>query len=258
MTPLFSLRNLFVSYHSQGTDSATLSGIDLDLSPGERLALIGESGSGKSTLARTLAGLLPENARQSGEIVWPGLKAPPVAGRDIGYVFQDPGASLDPVLTVGEQIAEVAVAHLGMGWSAANRLAVELAGHVSLPEPERIVKAFPHQLSGGQKQRIAIAAAICAKPRLLIADEATSALDTIVQAGIVALIRRLTAESGMALLFITHDIALAAGLADRIAVLRQGRLVETGPASQVIHAPRAAYTQSLLAAHLGLEEGHFP
>jgi peptide/nickel transport system ATP-binding protein len=183
-------------------------------------------------------------------IGWP--QGQPTPGLDIGMVFQDPSASLDPVLTIGEQVAEGAVAHLGLDWNAARLRARDLLARVQLPDPESLMRAFPHQLSGGQRQRVAIAAAMAANPRLLIADEATSALDTIVQAEIVALLRSLVAEEGMTLLFITHDIALASSLADRIAVFRQSRLVEIGTATDIIRRPREPYTASLLAAHIDL------
>ncbi|AZO76003.1 MAG: ATP-binding cassette domain-containing protein [Mesorhizobium sp.] len=175
----------------------------------------------------------------------------PLLGRDIGFVFQDPSSSLDPVMPVGKQIAEVARTHLGLTWPQAYARTKTLLDRVRLPEAA--LHAYPHQLSGGQKQRVAIAAAIAAGPRLLIADEATSALDTIVQAEIVALIRRLVAEDGMTLLFISHDIALAATLAERIAVLRHGELVELGETEETINEPRHAYTRALLDAHLGLD-----
>ncbi|MER8481973.1 ABC transporter ATP-binding protein [Mesorhizobium sp. M1322] len=177
----------------------------------------------------------------------------PLGGRDIGFVFQDPSASLDPVMAIGEQIAEVAHTHLGLSWSQSYAKAKTLLERVRLPDPDAALHAYPHQLSGGQKQRVAIAAAIAAGPKLLIADEATSALDTIVQAEIVALIRQLVAEDGMTLLFVSHDIALAAELAERIAVFRHGELVEFGATAQIIASPRHAYTRALLDAHLGLD-----
>ncbi|WP_292123100.1 ABC transporter ATP-binding protein [Mesorhizobium sp.] len=173
--------------------------------------------------------------------------------RDIGFVFQDPASSLDPVMPIGKQIAEVVRTHVGFAWPEAYAKAKTLLERVRLPDPESALRAYPHQLSGGQKQRVAIAAAIAAGPELLIADEATSALDTIVQAEIVALIRRLVAEDGMTLLFISHDIALAATLAERIVVLRQGELVESSETRQIIAAPRHAYTRALLDAHLSLD-----
>ncbi len=232
---MLSCRDLSVAWPG-GAD--VLQGVTLSLAAGERLALIGESGSGKSTLARAIAGLLPAGSRVSGRIDW---DRPARPGRDIGYVFQDPGGSLDPLLTVGAHLREVLRA------TRAPSRPEDLLRQVALPD---VTARYPHQLSGGQKQRVAIALAIAAGPRLLIADEATSALDVLVQADITALLRRVT--EGRALLFITHDIALAAGLADRIAVMHRGRVVETGPTEQVITAPRDAYTRALLAATVDL------
>ena len=177
----------------------------------------------------------------------------PLGGRDIGFVFQDPSASLDPVMAIGKQIAEVAHIHLDLTWPQAYAKAKTLLERVRLPDPDSALRAFPHQLSGGQKQRVAIAAAIAAGPKLLIADEATSALDTIVQAEIVGLIRQLVAEDGMTLLFISHDIALAAELAERIVVFRHGQLVELGTTARIVDAPTQPYTRTLLDAHIGLD-----
>jgi peptide/nickel transport system ATP-binding protein len=250
MTILAKINDWSVVFRQGDRSVTALDHINLTINSGERLAIIGESGSGKSTLALALAGLLPASAEQTGTIDWP--NGPPIPGRDIGLVFQDPSASLDPVLTIGEQVAEGAVAHLGLNWKAARLRARDLLARVRLPDPESLLRAFPHQLSGGQRQRIAIAAAIAAGPGLLIADEATSALDTIVQAEIVTLLKSLVAEEGMTLLFITHDIALASSLADRIAVFRQSKLVEIGAAANIIRHPREPYTASLLAAHIDL------
>ncbi|PBC21752.1 ABC transporter ATP-binding protein [Mesorhizobium sp. WSM4311] len=247
------MRDLTVTYRRDGNVVAALKNISLDIVAGERLAIIGESGSGKSTLALAIAGLLPASSAVGGRIEWPGLGRAPLLGRDIGFVFQDPSASLDPVMTIGKQIAEVARTHLGLTWSQAYAKAKTLLERVRLPDPDSALHAFPHQLSGGQKQRVAIAAAIAAGPKLLIADEATSALDTIVQAEIVALIRHLVAEDGMTLLFISHDIALAAQLAERIAVFRHGQLVELGTTARIVDAPTQAYTRTLLDAHIGLD-----
>lgn len=253
MTTLVSIRDLTVTYRRDGNEAAALKTISLDIVAGERLAIIGESGSGKSTLALAIAGLLPASSSIGGRIDWPGLDRLPLAGRDIGFVFQDPSGSLDPVMAVGKQIAEVARTHIGLTWRQAYAKARTLLERVRLPDPDSAMSAFPHQLSGGQKQRVAIAAAIAAGPRLLIADEATSALDMIVQAEIVQLIRRLVAEDGMTLLFVSHDIALAAELAERIAVFRHGGLVECGATGQITDAPRQAYTRALLDAHIGLD-----
>lgn len=255
MSALLSIRNLGVRYRRDGREVEALRHVDLDIGAGESVAVIGESGSGKSTLALAVAGLLPSTAEIEGDVEWPRLGHRPLNGRDIGFIFQDPSASLDPVLTVGEQIAEVGHAHLGLTWPQAYRLAADLLGRVRIADSETAIRAYPHQLSGGQKQRVAIAAAIAARPSLLIADEATSALDTIVQAEIVALIRRLVEEDAMSLLFISHDIALAAMLADRIAVFRDGRLVETGGAPALFRAPAHPYTRLLVEASLAMAAG---
>ena len=250
--PLASLRQLSVSYRADGAARAALEAVDLDILSGERLAIIGESGSGKSTLALALAGLLPDTARQTGEIAWPGFSGPPRAGRDIGFVFQDPGASLNPVLSIGEQIAEVARRHLGLGWRDAWQKAHDLLVRVRIPQPHAALAAYPHQLSGGQRQRVVIASAIAAGPRLLIADEPTSALDMVVQTEIVALLDGLVREDGMTLIFITHDIALASGFADRLAVFSEARLVESGPTAGVLAQPAEDYTRRLIASHIDL------
>lgn len=245
--PLLLVENLTVTYPSAQTPA--LSDLTLKLQPGERLGLIGESGSGKSTLARAVAGLLPRGTRVAGRIEWPTLNRPAEPGRDIGFVFQDAGASLDPVMRVGAQIAEVARANRNLSWREANKSALDLLAAVSLPDPATLARSYPHQLSGGQRQRVAIAAALAGEPALLIADEATSALDTIVQAEIAALLDRLVHERNMALIFITHDIALASNLVARIAVLRNGRIVEEGVTHDVITRPSQSYTRELLAAH---------
>jgi peptide/nickel transport system ATP-binding protein len=250
---LASIRKLSVNYRADALESDALAEVDLDVFVGERLAMIGESGSGKTTLALALAGLLPENVRRTGSLAWPGRDHSPLPGRDIGYVFQDPAASLNPVLSVGEQIAEVARRHLNLGWREAYARAEALLARVRIPEPRAALRAYPHQLSGGQRQRVAIASAMAARPRLLIADEPSSALDMIVQAEIVTLLNELVQEDSMTLLFITHDIALASGFADRIAVFSKARLVEAGPTAQVLAHPKEAYTAGLIASHIGLD-----
>ena len=215
--------------------------------------MIGETGSGKSTSALAIAGLLPADSVVRGEIGWPGLRDPPRNGRDIGFVFQDAGASLDPVMTVGDQVAEVVATQRDLPWKAARERAAELLARVKLPEPRMMLDAYPHQLSGGQRQRVGIAAAIAAEPRLLIADEPTSALDTIVQADIMRLIGGLVEEADMSLLLVTHDIALAAQHCDRIAVMRHGRIVETGTTAQIVGLPADPYTRMLIDACLTLD-----
>ncbi|WP_425961793.1 ATP-binding cassette domain-containing protein [Rhizobium nepotum] len=251
---LCRIDNLSVRYTAD--DAPALQDISLTIRQGQRLAIIGESGSGKSTLAKAIAGLLPANARVSGDISWSrdsGLFPDrPMPGRDIGYIFQDTGATLNPVLTIGEQVAEGAVRHLGISWKQARDLTRDLLERVRLPHPSHLVSAYPHQLSGGQRQRVAIAAAIAAHPAILIADEATSALDTVSQAAIAVLLDNLVREEERTLVFITHDIGLASSLADEIAVLRGGWLVEHGTTRQVLSAPAHDYTRALLADYLDL------
>ena len=249
MTALCEIRDLSVTY--RGQSEPALKGIDLDIHAGERLAIIGESGSGKSTLARTLAGLLPPRTAVTGEIRWTSGTLPR-PGRDLGFVFQDPSSSLNPVLTIGEQVAEGARRHLGLSWKDAGARALDMLRQVHIPQPEQARKAFPHQLSGGQRQRVAIAAALAARPSILIADEATSALDMVVQAEIVSLLDELVREAGLTLIFITHDIALASGFADRVAIFKNGRLVEAGQTGKVLSSPAEAYTKTLLASHRDL------
>jgi peptide/nickel transport system ATP-binding protein len=248
------LRTTALGVTYRGAPAAALAEISIALAPGRRLAVLGESGSGKSTLALAICGLLPPGARLSGAVDFPA--GPPVLGRDIGVVFQDPGGSLNPVLTIGEQIAEVAVVHRGRTWHAARAEAARLLDRMGIAQPMAALARFPHEFSGGQRQRIALAAALAADPILLVADEPTSALDTVVQHEIVALLDGLVRERGLALLFVTHDIALASMLADEVAVLYAGRLVETGPVTQVFRAPAHAYTRALLAARLDLDTPH--
>ncbi|MDR2310089.1 MAG: ABC transporter ATP-binding protein [Brucellaceae bacterium] len=243
------VEDLTVRYGTQ----QVLHPVSFELKQGERLALIGESGSGKTTLAMAIAGLLPVNAKTAGTIRFSALAHEPRAGRDIGVVFQDPDGSLDPMMRVGDQIAEVIVTHLKTSWAEACQRAAELMQQVQIADSQQRLRSYPHEFSGGQKQRIAIAAALAAQPQLLIADEPTSALDTVVQNHVAQLLDGLVRAQGLTMLFVTHDIALASQLADRIAVLYHGRLVELGTVEQVITTPQHDYTKALLATHIGLD-----
>ena len=235
----------------RGAATPALADISLTLAAGRRLAILGESGSGKSTLALAICNLLPGGARITGQIVFPA--GPPTLGRDIGVVFQDPGGSLNPALTIGEQIAEVSVVHRGRTWHAARAEAARLLDRMGIAQATAALSRHPHEFSGGQRQRIALAAALAADPVLLVADEPTSALDTVVQHDIVALLDSLVRERNLALLFVTHDIALASMLADEVAVLYAGALMESGPAAPLFRAPTHPYTRALLAARLDLD-----
>ena len=237
--------------YAPGSASA-ISGVSLALAKGDRLAVIGESGSGKTTMALAIADLLPSGAVTVGQIDWPTFGGRPRHGRDIGYVFQDPSGSLDPVMRIGKQIAEVVGAHETIDLDAARNRTVELLRQVELPDPVQIAEAFPHQLSGGQRQRVALALALAARPSILVADEATSALDPVVQRKLVELVARLCREHGLTLVFVTHDIALAAGLGTRLAVVYSARIVELGPADLTLSDPGHPYTKALIASHLGL------
>jgi peptide/nickel transport system ATP-binding protein len=249
---LFCLRGFGVSYRDPSGQHPALQEIDLDITAGRHLVLLGESGSGKSTLALALAGLLPANAVASGRLSRAGFTAPPRLGRDIGMVFQDPGGSLDPLMRVGAQVAEARRVNRGGSRQEARALAHAWLERVAIPEAQASALKYPHQFSGGQKQRIALAAALVSEPSVLIADEPTSALDTISQHAMLNVLRHLAGETGLTLLFVTHDIALASQIGDDVAVLYRGRLVEAGPASRVFTSPFHPYTAALLATRLEL------
>ena len=229
-------------------------GVSFDVPDGARVGLIGESGSGKSLTALAVLGLLPEGATATGSIRWNdreliGLADRELArlrGDEIGIVFQEPRTALNPVRTVGRQIGESIRIHEGASRREASRRAVAEAARVRLPDPEQIVKRYPHQLSGGQRQRVAIAMALACRPRLLIADEPTTALDVTIQAEILDLLNGLVARDGMSLVFITHDLAVLSQVATHAVVLDEGRVIEHGPLSRLLTAPASPITQGLL------------
>jgi ABC-type microcin C transport system duplicated ATPase subunit YejF len=236
-----------------GRDRPVVDDVAFALAPGECLALVGASGSGKSLTASALVGLLPRGAQLSGSIRCDGeevANADPVhlarLRGDIGMVWQDSLASLHPLRRIGDQIAENARLRRGLARAPAMSLAADLLAEVGVDAPHERLAAYPHQLSGGQRQRAAIALALAGDPRVLVADEATSALDATVQAQVVALLDRLRRERGLALLFITHDLALARSIADRTAVMAHGRIVETGASAQVFAAPASVAAQALV------------
>ncbi|MCD0450918.1 ABC transporter ATP-binding protein [Actinocorallia sp. API 0066] len=257
--PLLSLRDLSISYRGPSGRLPTVRSVDLDVRPGEIVALVGESGSGKSTIAHAVTGLLPPGARvDGGAITFGGLdlaRLPErafrqVRGARIGFVPQDPGVALNPVQRIGAQVAEALVVHGLAGRRTARGEAVALLDRAGLPDPAVRARQYPHELSGGMRQRVLIAMAIAARPDLIVADEPTSALDPTVQKVILDHFTRLAAESGTAVLLITHDLGVAADRAHRTAVMARGELAETGPTARVLTDPRAPATRDLLAATL--------
>jgi peptide/nickel transport system ATP-binding protein len=252
MTPVVEFRNLSVRF---GTTDA-VSDVSFAVEPGEIVAIVGESGSGKSVSAMTALGLLPGTAHVSGTVSTDGVPITSMTpaqlrdlrGNGIAMVFQEPMTALNPLLTVGTQVAEGLRLHRGTSRAEAAREAVRLLELVGIPEPERRVHQYPHELSGGQRQRVVIAMAVSCDPEVIIADEPTTALDVTVQAEILALLRRLRDELGTAIVLITHSMGVVAELADRVIVMHRGAIVEDGDVYDLFARPRHGYTRALLAA----------
>jgi microcin C transport system ATP-binding protein len=256
--PLLSVRDLSVAFRQNGETSLAVDRISFDIARGEVVALVGESGSGKSVSANSILRLLPypSASHPSGEILFKGrdlLKASEqvlreVRGNDITMIFQEPMTSLNPLHPIEKQISEILALHQGITGQAARRRVLELLEQVGIREPEKRLKAYPHELSGGQRQRVMIAMALANRPELLIADEPTTALDVTVQAQILELLRQLKGRHGMSMLFITHDLGIVRKFADRVCVMTKGQIVETGPVEEVFRNPKHDYTRHLLAS----------
>ncbi|WP_305080431.1 ABC transporter ATP-binding protein [Pseudonocardia sp. ICBG1293] len=260
MNPLLQVQDLSVRFVRKGeADVVAVDGVSFDVRPGEVVGLVGESGCGKSVTSLAIMGLLPgRTPRVGGSVLFSSedesvdlLTLSDAAlrerrGRDIGMVFQDPLSSLNPVVPVGVQITEALVRHRGMSKDEARREAVSLLERVGIPDPARRVSAYPHQMSGGMRQRALIAIALACRPKLLIADEPTTALDVTIQAQILELLRELVAETGTALIMITHDLGVVAGLCDRVNVLYGGRVVERAERHALFGGPRHPYTSGLI------------
>ncbi|GAB3053236.1 dipeptide ABC transporter ATP-binding protein [Sediminivirga luteola] len=252
--PAVRIRDLRVA----GPAGELVHGIDLEIAPGERVGLIGESGSGKSLTAFSVLGLLDEQLSVSGEITIAGsenligaseARFGKLRGTVASMVFQEPMTALNPLMRVGDQVAETMLVHGTVsGRAAAHRKAVELLDQVRLPDPPRISRSYPHQLSGGQRQRVVLAIALANDPAVLIADEPTTALDVTVQAQVLELMAQLVRERGSSLLFISHDLAVVGSITDRVAVMKDGEIVESGPVREVFTAQRHPYTRALLEA----------
>ena len=253
---LLEVRGLRVTLGRGDAETHPVDRVDLSVDRDETVFLVGESGCGKSLTALAIPNLLPQPVARisEGEVRWKGRDLagqPPrelrrIRGREIGFVFQEPQAALNPVIKIGKQVVEAVRAHGGVGRAAGRERALALLGEVGIPSPTDRFHAYPHQLSGGMQQRVCIAMALACRPSLLIADEPTTALDVTVQAQVLALLARLQTEHRMALLIITHDLALVAENADRVAVMYAGRIVEEGPVRPVFRAPRHPYTRGLL------------
>lgn len=263
--PLLSVRDLRVSFRTEGGRLPVVDGVSFDLQRGETLALVGESGSGKSLTALAIMGLLPEAASCSvGGEIWYGdteltaLSAREyrrIRGRRIAMVFQEPMSALNPLMTIGEQVAEGCELHVpGAGWRSFRRRAVEMLDEVGIRPAAECARQYPHQFSGGMRQRALIAMALGGKPELLIADEPTTALDVTLQAEILQLLRTLRQEHRLTVLLITHDLAVVAQTADRVAIMYAGRIVEQAPVAGLLDRPLHPYTQGLVAAIPSLTE----
>jgi len=252
--PLLDVQDLRVVFEGAHSTVTAVNGVSFQIAPGETLGLVGESGSGKSVTASAILRLLqPPGRVTTGRVMFEGcdLLALPerdmrrIRGARISLIFQEPMTALNPVMRVGDQIAEALTVH---GRTGVRERVVELLNAVHIPDAERRVRDYPHQLSGGMRQRVMIAIALACHPALVIADEPTTALDVTMQAQVLDLLRELRAQHNLALLLITHDLAVIAEMADRVAVMYRGALVEQGPVRQILRAPVHDYTRSLLAA----------
>lgn len=254
MKPLLKVQHLNVTFNHK---HKVVDCISFSINPGETFALVGESGSGKSISALSVLRLLPNNARMEAEAITLNgdnllehseLELCRVRGRRIGLIFQDPMSSLNPVMTIGSQIVEVIKSHFSLPKAAVRARVLELLQQVEIPNPEQRINDYPHQLSGGQRQRVMIAIALAGRPDLLIADEPTTSLDVTIQAQILALLKNIQQQTGMALWLISHDLALVSTMADRVAVMQRGKIVETGALPDFFTQPKHPYTQKLLQA----------
>jgi microcin C transport system ATP-binding protein len=253
---VLEVTDLNVSFRQDGLEHPAVKGVSFHIEKGETVALVGESGSGKSVTALSTVSLLPDSATVSGSIRYDGhellgasatrLRA--VRGNDVSFIFQEPMTSLNPLHTIEKQLSETIMLHQGLKGPALRARILELLDKVGIPNPEERLNAYPHQLSGGQRQRVMIAMALSNGPDLLIADEPTTALDVTIQAQILDLLVDLKKAEGMSLLFITHDLAIVRKFADRVCVMKDGEIVETGPTAEVFANPRHPYTRMLISA----------
>ena len=259
MKELLKVENLIVDFAAYNGTVRAVRGVSFTVCEGETLAMVGESGCGKSVTAKAVMRLLDQSSAvvspessvlYNGKnlLTLPKRKLNQIRGRDIGMVFQDAMASLNPTMTIGEQIMETIRAHMAVGKTEASKRAAELLTMVELPDAGELLKRYPHELSGGQRQRVMIAMALSCGPKLLIADEPTTALDVTIQAQILELLQKLQKKLNMSVLLITHDLGIVAGIADRVQVMYAGQIVERGTAKEIFTAPKHPYTAALLTA----------
>lgn len=255
--PILSVKNLQISFKTFAGEVQAIRGVSFDLHKGETLAIVGESGSGKTVTTRSIMGLLSKNAIiKSGEVIFNSdnllqykeRQMRDIRGTQIAMIFQDPMTSLNPTLTIGQQIMEILTKQRGMSKSEAIEETIELLTLCGIRDPEARLKQYPHQFSGGQRQRIVIAIALAGDPEILIADEPTTALDVTIQAQIIELLEEIQRQKAMAIIFITHDLGVVANVADRVAVMYAGKIVEIGGVDHIYYHPQHPYTWGLLSA----------
>ena len=264
MEKLLEVKNLCVNFGTYGGEVKAVRGVTFDLHKGETLAIVGESGSGKSVACKTIMRILSSNGYiKDGQILFDGKDLTKVSekdmekvrGKDIAMIFQDPMTSLNPTMTIGKQIMEPIIKHQGFSKEDARKRAIELIELVGLSDAEKRFKQYPHQFSGGMRQRIVIAISLACNPKVLIADEPTTALDVTIQAQILELIKDLQEKTGVAVIFITHDLGVVANMADRVAVMYAGKIIEYGTSDDIFYDPKHPYTWGLLGSMPTLDIG---
>lgn len=264
MEKLLEVKNLCVNFGTYGGEVKAVRGVTFDLHKGETLAIIGESGSGKSVACKTIMRILSSNGYiKDGQILFDGKDLTKISekdmekvrGKDIAMIFQDPMTSLNPTMTIGKQIMEPIIKHQGFSKEDARKRAIELIELVGISDAEKRFKQYPHQFSGGMRQRIVIAISLACNPKVLIADEPTTALDVTIQAQILELIKDLQEKTGVAVIFITHDLGVVANMADRVAVMYAGKIIEYGTSDDIFYDPKHPYTWGLLGSMPTLDIG---
>ena len=264
MEKLLEVKNLCVNFGTYGGEVKAVRGVTFDLHKGETLAIVGESGSGKSVACKTIMRILSSNGYiKDGQILFDGKDLTKISekdmekvrGKDIAMIFQDPMTSLNPTMTIGKQIMEPIIKHQGFSKEDARKRAIELIELVGISDAEKRFKQYPHQFSGGMRQRIVIAISLACNPKVLIADEPTTALDVTIQAQILDLIKDLQEKTGVAVIFITHDLGVVANMADRVAVMYAGKIIEYGTSDDIFYDPKHPYTWGLLGSMPTLDIG---